>query len=99
MTDEYKLRQQETRGKNAAELMENELIKEAFSTIEATILDAWKGSRKEDEEERNNAYLMFRLLQNFKAQFMQVIGTGKAAQKELLAINDPSKIRRIVNGR
>jgi hypothetical protein len=42
---------------------------------------------------------MFRLLQNFKEQFTRAVTTGEAANKELLTIRDPSKIRRMMHGR
>jgi len=99
MTDELKLRRQQDRGQRAQLLIENELFKEAIENIEQTILDAWKGSASTEEKQRHNAYLMYRLLQNFKQQFTTAISTGKVAQKELLRIKEESKIRRIINGR
>jgi len=94
-----RLNEQATRGDKAKQLLDNELIKDAFDVIEKTILDAWRNSSADQKDERDNAYIMFRLLQNFKEQFKRAIITGNAAKKELLMIKDPSKIRRMINGR
>jgi hypothetical protein len=98
MTDESKLRKQQERGDRAKRLLENELLVEAFEKIEADILDKWQNSAADEKEQRDNAYLMHRLLQNLKAQIKQIVITGDGATKELLRLNDPSKIRRLING-
>lgn len=98
MADEAKLRLQQNRGERAKRLLENDLILDAFQKIEAEIMAAWKGSAADDEKGRYNAYLMFRLLQNFKQQFTHAVATGEAAGKQLLQIKDPSKLKRIFNG-
>lgn len=99
MTDEVKLRQQADRGERAKRVLENELVKEAFESMEKTIMDAWRLSAADEDGARNNAYLMYRLLQNLKQQFAHMVATGEAANKQLLQINDPSKIRRMISGR
>lgn len=96
MTDEYKLRKQQDRGARAEAVLNNELVVEAFAAIEAELMKAWQHSAADEKEQRDNAYMMFRLLQNFKAQFSQAVHTGKAAQKQLMTISDPSKIRRMM---
>lgn len=97
--DEGKLRQQLDRAERAKRILGNELVKEAFEAIEKTILDAWKNSAADEDRERNNAYLMHRLLQNFKQQFTAAVANGKVAQKELLRVNDPSKLTRMIHGK
>lgn len=96
MTDEHKLQRQKSRGEEAKRIIEHELVVQALAQIEATILDAWKNSRADEEQERHNAYLMYRLLQNFKAQFRKLVNDGDAASKELLRLKDPSKIARLI---
>lgn len=96
MTDEAKLQRQADRGERAKRLLGNDLLIEALDAIEAEIDQSWKSSLADDEEIRRNAYLMYRLLQNFRQQFKQAVVTGKAARKELLNLKDPSKVRRML---
>lgn len=91
MADVGKLRKQRSRGEQAKRLLENPLIKEAFEAIEQAITDGWKNSAADDDRARQNAYLLARLLENFKQQFRTVINTGKVAEKDLLEIAEKPK--------
>lgn len=86
---EAQLRKDLTRGDRAKQLMEDPLVQEAINKIEQTLIEAWQNSHANDHEGRNNAYLMQRLLKNFKSEFERAIGTGKVAKKQLLNTNDP----------
>lgn len=99
MSDEGRLREQASRGERAKQIVSQEIVQEAFAAIEKTIVEAWKNSAADEEQARENAYLMHRLFQNFKAQFTVAIATGESAKKELLSINDPSRVRRLISGR
>lgn len=96
MTDEAKLRQQQARGDRARRILDDELVREAFEKIEAAIVEGWKGSASHEEEQRRNAYLMHRLFQNFRAEFTRAVTTGAAAGKELLRIQEASKLQRMI---
>ncbi|HAM59608.1 MAG TPA: hypothetical protein DCQ64_31035 [Candidatus Rokubacteria bacterium] len=98
MTDEVKLRQQADRGARAKRLLDDELVREAFGKIGAAVQAGWENSEAGDHEGRHNAYLMHRLLKNFKAAFERIVITGGDAQKELLRI-EATKKRRSANAR
>ena len=83
MVNEAKLLNQKARGEHAKRAMENPALKEALEKIEERID---QGFREPDPEVRNNAYLMFRLFQNFKEQLQQMVITGNAAEKDLLKL-------------
>ena len=76
------------RGNRAKRFMDEKIVVEAFAAIEKEIDDGWKNSSGDDHEGRHNAYLMSRLLANFKQQFVLAIATGKVANKELLQIKE-----------
>lgn len=99
MADEGKLRLQAQRGDRARAICEDELFIEAFDAIEKRIEEGWKETQASEKQERENAYLMHRLVQNFRAHFRSLMTTGEQAKKDLLDINDPSRLRRIINGR
>jgi hypothetical protein len=91
MTDELKLTQQVSRKHQAENLLKNELLNSAFDEIESTLMDSWKNSLAEDDTARNNAYLMYRLLQNLKSQFTRYVETGKMAERQLLEVRKRQK--------
>ena len=77
-----------SRGARAKEIIENPFVVEAFDAIEGVIANGWKESGADDSKARENAYLMHRLLQNFKSEFQRAIATGKASEKKLLSTKD-----------
>lgn len=85
-----KLQLQKDRGHRAKRIYEDELVQEAFGAIERTLLEAFRNSEGDESVVRERAYLMLRLLGNFKDQFQLAMRTGDAAAKELLRIRDPS---------
>jgi hypothetical protein len=99
MADEGKLRAQAARADRARQVYEQDIVQEALAVIDKTINDAWRNSTADEKECRDNAYVMHRLLENFKQQFLHAMATGEAAKKELLTINDPSRVRRFISGR
>ena len=90
-----KAQQDVSRGVRAAEIMENPLVIEAFEAVEAVITSGWQNSKADDEKARENAYLMHRLVQNFKGEFKRAIATGKASEKRLLSTKD-STLKKIL---
>jgi len=76
------------RGDRAKRFMEEKIVVEAFAAIEKAIEDGWKNSLPDDHDARHRAYLMSRLLANFKQQFVIAIATGKVASKKLLEIKE-----------
>lgn len=80
---EGKLRKQSARGKQAENLLKNRLLNEAFEMIESELYEKWKATVAGEEEQRENAYLMHRMLQNFKSHFEQIVRTGKHASNLL----------------
>lgn len=94
MTDESKARTQMDRGERAERILAEPLVKEAFEKIEAEIIEAWKNSAADDERGRENAFLLQRLLRNFREHFEQWVRTGEAAKRELLEIEKQSRLKR-----
>ena len=89
--DEFKLHQQRARGQEANRLWENSMIQEFFAAVEKQLTDALFGSKADEEKERERAYLMMRLHQNYKQQFKSFMFTGEIASKELLKIEEEKK--------
>jgi hypothetical protein len=99
MADEGKLREQVSRGENARRIIESDLVQEVLGKMDKRILDSIRESAGDEQDIRERAYLMFRLLENFKAEFKSLVLTGDAASKELLRVKDPPKFMRMLNVR
>lgn len=81
--DEMQLRSESSRGQRAVELMEDELIVEAFSILEQRFMTEWAASPARDTEGRERIWVMQKLLGNLKAHLLEVATTGKLASLQL----------------
>lgn len=81
MTD--KTEQAIFRGERAARLLEDELLQEAFATIEQEYTNQWLTSPARDKKGRESLWLMVKTLHRFKAELSAVVETGKLAQHNL----------------
>jgi len=95
--DEGKLREQEHRGIRAKALLENDLLLGAFESIETALLDAWRNSNASETDGREDAWRSIQLLKNLRECLDRHVITGKDAGKELLRIQDKSKLRKVLN--
>lgn len=91
MTDKAKLAEQQARGAQAESILNHPLVNGAFNAIEDEIDKGWKASLADEEGQRQNAYLMWRLFGNFKTHFEQHVRTGEFATNELLTLKDEEK--------
>ena len=91
MADKAKLAEQQARGSQAENILKNPLVVAAFEAIQGEIEDGWKNTTAEEDEQRQNAYLMWRLFGKFKTHFESHIRTGEFATKELLTLKDEEK--------
>lgn len=99
MTDEAKLHRQASRGERARRIIEDELVVEAFAKIEAGIVDIFKQTAISDDATRRQARESLGLLTNLREQLRQTIVTGDFSAKELLRIQEESKLKRLIHGR
>ena len=96
MADEGKLREQASRGENARRILESELVQDVFAKMDERIMSSIRESLGDENDIRERAYLMLRLLDNFKAEFKSMVLTGDAASKALLRTNDPNPVMRML---
>ena len=84
MVDKLRAAEQRSRGEEAKSIINSPLFKDAFSILDAEIINSWRESKPEDEKLRHDAYLMQDLLHSLRRHFVQVMSTGKMAEAELL---------------
>ena len=71
------------RGQRARLLLEDELVAEAFDTLEATYTEAWKDSLDGEGDKRDRLWLMLKLMGRIKGHLLEVMESGKLAQHHL----------------
>ena len=71
------------RGSRAKEIIESDVFQEAFSAIEAEVIDQWKTSPARDESGRQNLWQYLRLLEKVKLNLQTTMETGRLAQLDL----------------
>ena len=92
MADESKLRIDESRGRRAKELLDNELVIEAFKALEDSYVMAWRGTHPLDEKAREKLYLAINVVGKVRDHLQRVVENGTLARKELDQLaNDPRK--------
>ena len=85
MTDDP-IERDRTRGVRARELLDNELVQEALTTIKAEYGKAGEASPARDAEGRERRWVMVKLVEKFKGHLEQVWDSGKIADDKLVEI-------------
>ncbi len=71
------------RGKNAEQLLSNPLLDDAFTSIEAELVNDWKQSAGLPSEAREALFLKLSVLSEVKAKIESFITDGKITQNRL----------------
>ena len=71
------------RGEWAARLLSDELLLEAFTTIEREYTQQWTNSPARDQAGRESLYLMVKTLHKLQAELTSVVETGQLARHNL----------------
>lgn len=79
------------RGQQAARLLSDPLLKEAFDVIDAEIVREWRAAPVRDADGRERLFLMAKLLEKLRSHFDSVISDGKLAEAEIAAVNKDNR--------
>lgn len=71
------------RGEQAARLLSDELLLDAFATIEREYTDQWLQSPARDTDGRERLFLMVKTLHRLKLELQCVLETGQTAKMSL----------------
>jgi hypothetical protein len=97
--DESRLKELAAIGREAKAIVENARFNAAFDKIEQFLLDAIGDSCVDEQMIREDAYRQMRLLRKLRDVLKKEVIDGDGAMKELLQLNDPSRLKRFINGR
>jgi hypothetical protein len=69
------------RGHHAKRLLGDELLAEAFDTIEMDIFNEWRDSNLNDYDQRTDLFLTLKCLERLKAQLRAILDDGTIASR------------------
>ena len=71
------------RGKAAEVLLRNELLAEAFETLEKTYTAGWKATAPGQTDERERLHALITALDDVRGHLEQIATTGELARRQL----------------
>jgi hypothetical protein len=83
MTDEIKLQKDAVKGARAKELLESDLLAEAFASLESSYTQAWRLTTIDDVSGREKLFLAINVVGKVRDHLNRVINDGKLATIEL----------------
>ena len=92
--NEGKSREMMERGEQAAGLLRNEILQEAFENLENEFIQAWKQSSVEDSQNRERLYMLCQNLSAVKGYIENVVSSGKLAKSQLDELHNRVKFEK-----
>lgn len=83
MTDEASLDVMATRGVRTQELLDNELLAEAFTVLEASYISAWRATEIDNSAGREKLFLAINIVGKVRDHLASAVANGKLAEAEL----------------
>jgi hypothetical protein len=83
MTDENHLNAASTKALQAQELLNNELLTEAFKTLEDDYASAWRSTMIDDVQGREKLFLAINIVGKVRDHLNAAVANGRLAQAEL----------------
>lgn len=71
------------RASGASSLLDDELLAEAFTSLEAAYAEAWRASKLDDVAGREKLFLAINIVGKVRDHLAAVVSNGKLAQSEL----------------
>ena len=86
--------EEDARGKQATELLENAMFREAVDTLRQSLVDKWLSSPVRDIEGQHELRLMAKLLGDIEGYIENIAKTGKMAAIQLEKEQNVERLRK-----
>jgi len=83
MTDEIALNKAAERGARAQRLLDDDLLKEAFETLDSDYAKAWRATAARDTDARERLWQAVQIVGKVRDHLVTVVNGGKLAQREM----------------
>ncbi len=94
MTDESKLDQAAARAMRAQDLLDSDLLSEAFRSLEENYTAAWRATGIDDVGAREKLFLAVNIVGKVRDHLAIIVTNGKLAQAELKELAQTAERRR-----
>ena len=94
MVDENALQRDVAKAARAQSLASDELLSEAFATLEASYSAAWRSTVVDDVAGREKLFLAINIVGKVRDHLTSVIANGKLAQAELKELAEAAERRK-----
>jgi hypothetical protein len=94
MTDESKLHSAAAKALRSQELLDNELLTEAFKGLEDSYTAAWRATTIDDVNGREKLFLAINVVGKVRDHLSAVVTNGKLAQAELKELAQTAERRK-----
>lgn len=91
MTDEFALHRATTKATRAQSLLDDEMLQEAFTSLESAYTAAWRATTIEDVSGREKLFLAINIVGKVRDHLTAVVSNGKLAAKELKDLADTAE--------
>ena len=81
------LEEERRRGEQARRMLDDPLLKEAFASVETALREAWTATVDDATAERERLWLMLKLLGRVRGDLMEVLETGRLAERQLAIVS------------
>jgi hypothetical protein len=94
MSDEAELDRAAARAVRAEALLDDELLSEAFDTLEGNYIAAWRATTVEDAAGREKLFLAINIVGKVRDHLAGVVANGKLARAELKELAETAERRK-----
>ena len=94
MSDGNRLNQAAAKALRAQELLDNELLGEAFEGLETTYTAAWRATAIDDVSGREKLFLAVNIVGKVRDHLTAIVSNGKLAQAELKGLAQTAERRK-----
>ena len=88
MSDELALNKAAERGARAQRLLDDDLLVEAFETLDRDYTRAWRATAARDTDARERLWQAVQVVAKVRDNLIRVVNGGKLAQRELAMLAD-----------
>jgi hypothetical protein len=94
MSDESTLERAAARAARAEALLDDELLNEAFGTLEKSYITAWRATTVDDAAGREKLFLAINIVGKVRDHLAGVVANGKLARAELKELAETAERRK-----
>ncbi|MGA2289864.1 hypothetical protein [Bradyrhizobium sp.] len=94
MTDEDTLSQAASEGARARQLLENDLLAEAFKGLEESYTAAWRSTTIDDVAAREKLFLAISIVGKVRDHLTAIVTNGRLAETELRQLAETAERKR-----